>query len=159
MNMTRHKTYKSLHTLLPPLLAFFSILGYNLPACSPIPIYFQRYIAHLALLATEYEWAAVFEYHTYFFNRRRNEMLLGNYNNWGEPEAALMTTYVYQHRKQPVVPAKAAKKVTPSPSSSSTSDPCRNFNAGKCETPCAWKRQHICAVPNCGKEHPATQHK
>ncbi|KAJ7641623.1 hypothetical protein FB45DRAFT_1125566 [Roridomyces roridus] len=64
MNMTRHKAYKNLNSVLLPLNTFFAILTAHLPTRSAATVYFYRYANHLATLAAEYEWPAVLEYHT-----------------------------------------------------------------------------------------------
>ncbi|KAJ7783462.1 hypothetical protein DFH07DRAFT_726930 [Mycena maculata] len=156
MNMSKHKAYKTLNSILLPLNTYFSILTvhtHGAPAA-----FFHRHTAHLVTLASEYEWLAVLEYHTLFFNRRRGDMLEGLYTTWGAPDLALLALSVYPHRKQiPVGSAsKSQGKRTTSPSGDAT---CRNYNAGKCDSPCAWKRAHVCSSPGCGKDHPLTQHK
>ncbi|KAJ7847207.1 hypothetical protein B0H13DRAFT_1646174, partial [Mycena leptocephala] len=50
-----------------------------------ISSYFFSYLTHIETLATEYEWAAVLEYHMLFFNRRRTEMQAGLYTAWSSP--------------------------------------------------------------------------
>ncbi|KAJ7125401.1 hypothetical protein C8R44DRAFT_582610, partial [Mycena epipterygia] len=89
MNVSRHKSYKTLNSVLFPLHNYFAILTAHLPARSASPVYFYRYLTHLGTLATEYEWAAVFEYHTLFFNRRRGDMLAGLYDGWGTSDIGL----------------------------------------------------------------------
>ncbi|KAJ7623665.1 hypothetical protein FB45DRAFT_689011, partial [Roridomyces roridus] len=100
MNMTRHKAYKNLNSVLLPLNTFFAILMAHLPTRSAATVYFYRYANHLATLAADYEWPAVLEYHTLFFNRRRGEMLAGSYDGWGTSDVGLLSLYVYAHRKQ-----------------------------------------------------------
>ncbi|KAJ7753669.1 hypothetical protein DFH07DRAFT_744320 [Mycena maculata] len=157
MNVSRHKAYKVLSSILFPLHTYFTILTAHLPARTAATVYFYRYLTHLATLASEYEWATVLEYHTLFVNRRRNDMLAGSYDGWGASDIGLLSSHVYPHRKQISLSPKGAGSTKKSPSPSS--EPCRNFNAGKCESPCAWKRPHTCLAPGCGKEHPFTQHK
>ncbi|KAJ7877813.1 hypothetical protein B0H13DRAFT_1631505, partial [Mycena leptocephala] len=154
MNASRHKAYKNLNSVVFPLHTFFAILTAHLPARSAAVVYFYHYLTHLSTLATEYEWATVLEYHTLFFNRRRNDMLTGSYDGWGASDIGLLSSHVYPHCKQISVTSKSTKKPPSSPT-----EPCRNFNAGKCESPCAWKHPHTCSAPGCGKDHPLTQHK
>ncbi|KAJ7935993.1 hypothetical protein B0H13DRAFT_1589850 [Mycena leptocephala] len=154
MNVSKHKAYKNLNSIVFPMHVYFAILTAHLPR-SAATVYFYRYLSHLTTLATDYEWAAVFEYHTLFFNRRRNDMLAGSYDGWATSDIGLLITYVYPHRKQINPAMKPPKKTT----STTGTEPCRNFNAGKCETPCAWKRPHVCSSPGCGKDHPLTLHK
>ncbi|KAJ7716278.1 hypothetical protein B0H16DRAFT_1476853 [Mycena metata] len=74
-------------------------------------VYFYRYLMHIATLATEYEWPAVFEYHTLFFNRRCNDMLAGEYDGWGSSDIGLLSSHVYPHWKAiSATPAKATSK-------------------------------------------------
>ncbi|KAJ7258775.1 hypothetical protein B0H12DRAFT_999489, partial [Mycena haematopus] len=145
LNASKHKAYKNLNSILVPMTTYFAILTAHLPARTP-PVYFYRYISHLATLAPEYEWAAVLEYHIIFFNRRRSEMARGSYEGWATTDIELLSSFVYPHRKQlnPGSGAKAPKKVT------SGTDACRQFQRRKCESPCAWKRPHVCSSPGCG---------
>ncbi|KAJ6472619.1 hypothetical protein C8R45DRAFT_835798 [Mycena sanguinolenta] len=158
MNMAKHKAYKNLNsvvfpkapTVFFPLHTYFAILTAHLPGRSAATVYFYRYLTHLATLASEYEWAVVLEYHTLFFNRRRGEMLTGSYDGWAVSDVGLLSSYVYPHRKQINVTPKTSKKAA----AATGTEPCRNFNAGKCESPCTWKRPHVCSAPGCGKDHP-----
>ncbi|KAJ7132379.1 hypothetical protein C8R44DRAFT_731059 [Mycena epipterygia] len=77
MNVAKHKAYKNLNSVLFPLHTYFAILTAHLPARTGATAYFYRYLTHLSTLASEYEWAVVLEYHTLYFNRRRNDMLAG----------------------------------------------------------------------------------
>ncbi|KAJ7733398.1 hypothetical protein DFH07DRAFT_682321, partial [Mycena maculata] len=99
MNNSKHKTYKNFNSVTFPLHAYFAILTAHLPNRSVSTVYFYRYLTHIATLATEYEWPAVFEYHTLFFNRRRGDMLAGSYDGWGGSDIGLLSSYVYPHRK------------------------------------------------------------
>jgi hypothetical protein len=154
MDMSKHKSYKNFNSIALPLHTYFAILTAHLPSRTAATVYFYRYLSHLTTLVTEYEWPAVLEYHTLFFNRRRNDMLTGSYEGWATSDIGLLSSYVYPHRKVPNVTSKSSKKAT-----SPATEPCRKFNAGTCSSPCAWKRPHICSSPGCGKEHPLTEHK
>ncbi|KAJ7103132.1 hypothetical protein B0H15DRAFT_756682, partial [Mycena belliarum] len=99
MNVSKHKAYKNLNTIIFPLHNYFAILTAHLPARSAPMVYFYRYLTHISTLATEYEWAAVFEYHSLFFNRRRGDMLAGSYEGWASSDIGLLSSYVYPHRK------------------------------------------------------------
>lgn len=156
MNVSKHKAYKNLISVTFPLHHYFAILTAHLHLAGP-SVYFYRYLTHIETLATEYEWPAVFEYHTLFFNRRRGDMLAGSYDDWGRSDVGLLCSHVYPHRKAINVVAKGPKRSTTNSASGDAA--CRNYNAGKCESPCAWKRAHVCSSPGCGKEHPFTQHK
>ncbi|KAJ6560196.1 hypothetical protein B0H19DRAFT_1146769 [Mycena capillaripes] len=155
MNEPKHKPYKNPNSILSPLHVFFAILAVHLPARSAATVYFYRYLSHLATLATDFEWAAVVDYHTLFFNRRRRDMLAGSYDGWATPDVGLLSAYVFPRRKQTNRAARPPKNTT----STTGTEPCRNCNAEKCETPCAWERLHVCSSPGCGKDHPLTQHK
>ncbi|KAJ6550617.1 hypothetical protein DFH09DRAFT_925855 [Mycena vulgaris] len=155
MNVSRHKAYKNWNSVAFPLHNYFAILTAHLPARSPSAVYFYRYLTHIATLVTEYEWPAVLEYHTLFFNRRRGGMLLGSYEGWGASDIGLLSSHVYPHRKVILVVTKPSGSKRPQ---TSGTEPCRNFNAGKCESPCTWKRAHVCSSPGCGKDHPLSQH-
>ncbi|KAJ7825520.1 hypothetical protein B0H13DRAFT_1547354, partial [Mycena leptocephala] len=110
MNVSKHKAYKNLNSIVFPMHVYFAILTAHLP-CSAATVvktykwflttvYFYRYLSHLTTLATDYEWAAVFEYHTLFFNHRCNDMLAGSYDGWATSDIGLLSTYVYPHWKQ-----------------------------------------------------------
>ncbi|KAF7378022.1 Integrase/recombinase xerD [Mycena sanguinolenta] len=137
LNVSRHKMYKNLSTVKVPLNVYFGILSSHFSARTNATAYFWRYATHLDLLAAEFEWAAVLEYHILFFNRRRTEMLAGSYEGWGQPDSHLLSIHVHPHRKPVTTTTKASKKA-----STTSTEPCRNFNAGKCDSPCAWKRPH-----------------
>ncbi|KAJ7078565.1 hypothetical protein B0H15DRAFT_788808 [Mycena belliarum] len=158
MNVSKHKAYKTLNSVLLPLNTYFSILTVHTKGS--LAAYFARHTAHLVTLASEYEWAAVLEYHTIFFNRRRGDMLEGSYTQWGEPDLALLAQSVFPHRKQISTGSslKGPGKRTNGTGTSTAGDTCRNYNFGRCESPCAWKRMHVCSSPGCGKDHPLTQH-
>ncbi|KAJ7712343.1 hypothetical protein B0H14DRAFT_2167018, partial [Mycena olivaceomarginata] len=147
MNVSKHKAYKNLNSILLPLNTYFGILTAH--ANGTLAAYFHRHTAHLVTLASEYEWVAVLEYHTLFFNRRRGDMLNGDYVSWGTPDLALLALSVYPHRKQ-VQPTSSAKSPAKRTTSGSGDSTCRNYNLGKCDSPCAWKRSHICSSPGCG---------
>ncbi|KAJ6617981.1 hypothetical protein B0H10DRAFT_1670848, partial [Mycena sp. CBHHK59/15] len=98
MNVSKHKAYKTLNSILLPLNTYFGILTVH-AANRALAAYFHRHTAHIVTLASEYEWAAVLEYHTLFFNRRRGDMLEGSYTAWGEPDITLLASIVYPHRK------------------------------------------------------------
>ncbi|KAJ7881461.1 hypothetical protein B0H13DRAFT_1629971 [Mycena leptocephala] len=132
MNMSKHRAYKNIGSILSPLHSYFAILTAHLPTRSAATVYFYWYLTHLFTLAAEYKWAAVLEYHTQFFNQRRNDMLAGSYDGWGASDIGLLSSYVYPHRKQISLTPKGANMKKPP---SSSSEACRNFNLGKCESP------------------------
>lgn len=154
------KDYKVLNSILFPLHTYFAILTAHISNQRTIPLVFFQYLTHLGKLASEYEWPAVLEYHMIFFNRRRTEMIDGNYSAWAVADTPLMSEYVFSHKK--VVLSKSTPKAASSPRvPANSSDPCRNFNAGKCPSAkCPWGRPHTCSA--CGKadhglnEHPKT---
>lgn len=153
LNDSKHKSYKNVNSIVFPLHTYFAILLKHIPASSGrgIAAYFFWYLTHIETLATEYEWAAVLEYHILFFNRRRTEMQNGFYAAWSSPDLTLLSTHVYPHRKA-ITPSKSAsaKRIGPSES-------CRNYNVGKCDkTPCPYGRLHVCST--CGKGHGAHEH-
>ncbi|KAJ6601792.1 hypothetical protein DFH09DRAFT_900325 [Mycena vulgaris] len=159
MNVSKHKAYKNLNSIIFPLNNYFGILTAHLAANKIIApcVYFYRYLTHITALATEYEWPAVFEYHTLFFNRRRGDMITGSYEGWGASDIGLLSSHIYPHRKQ--IHIASSSKGPKRPASSGSAEPCRNYNLGKCASPCAWNRAHTCSSPGCGKDHPLTLHK
>ncbi|KAF7981494.1 hypothetical protein HWV62_33037 [Athelia sp. TMB] len=140
------KEYKSLNSVSIPLSVYFSILCQAAPASAlaDISVDFLWYQAHLLKLSTDYEWPAVLAYHTDFFNTRRREMSDGRYDGWGRVDTDLHAEHLMDRRKHTPTATKAGtpfakKPVTPRPTGS---DPCRNFNIGRCLTsPCPWGRR------------------
>ncbi|KAJ7808444.1 hypothetical protein B0H14DRAFT_2380583, partial [Mycena olivaceomarginata] len=155
MGSTKLWIYKTLNLVTFPLHVYFAILGTHLRTVAP-SVYFWHYITHIESFALEYEWSAVFEYHTLFFDLRQEDMLSGLYSNWGLPDPNLLCIHVYPFKKAVQV---AKPPSTKRPATSAGGEACRNFNAGKCDTPCAYKHPHICSAPSCRKDHPFTQHK
>lgn len=151
------KEYKTAFSVLVPLNHYFSILGFHLPKTDTVPFVFHQYMAHLIELVAIYEWSAVYDYHSVFFNRRRAEMSAGNYSGWGAPASDLLDKHVYGHRKP--TPAKSSRTPGAGRSPSNPSEVCRKFNDGKClTTPCPWGRPHTCST--CGKaDHGRHSHK
>jgi hypothetical protein len=153
LNDSKHKSYKNANSIVFPLHTYFAILLEHIPASSSrgIAAYFFWYLTHIETLATEYEWAAVLEYHILFFNRRRTEMQSGFYTAWSSPDLTLLSTHVYPHRKSAIAVSKAPS------SKRGQSESCRNYNVGKCDkTPCPYGRLHTCST--CGKAHGAHEH-
>jgi hypothetical protein len=74
-------------------------------------VYFWRYISHIETLVLEYEWPAVLEYHTLFFNQRQEEMQAGVYAHWGSPDPDLLCVHVYPHKKAIQAVTKTAKRL------------------------------------------------
>ncbi|KAF8193563.1 hypothetical protein K438DRAFT_1969468 [Mycena galopus ATCC 62051] len=98
MGFTKLRTYKTLNSVTFPLHVYFAILGAHLRSVAP-SVYFWPYITHIESLALEYEWSAVFEYHTLFFDLRQEDMLGWLYNNWGSPDANLLCVHIYPFKK------------------------------------------------------------
>ncbi|KAG6893381.1 hypothetical protein C0992_010225 [Termitomyces sp. T32_za158] len=146
------KEYKTPFAVLIPLQTYFDILAYHTNDAAATSSFF-RYTAHLVKLVAEYEWAAVYDYHAIFFNRRRAEMAAGDYSQWGRWDNDLLSEHVYAHRKAAPSKAKASKPAA------NPNEACRKFNDGRCTTsPCPWGRPHACAT--CGKpDHGKHQHK
>ena len=67
---------------------------------------FYCYTAHLLKLVAEYEWTAIYDYHTIFFNRRRVEMAAGDYSLW---DNVTMMSWSMVHRYWKVTPSKQGK--------------------------------------------------
>ncbi|KNZ71541.1 hypothetical protein J132_08633 [Termitomyces sp. J132] len=150
------KEYKNPFSVIVPLQRYFNVLGFHLPKSNDVPFVFYEYTAHLMELIAEFEWSAVFQYHSVFFNCRRSEMATGDYSGWGIPATDLLSKHVYAYRK--AMPGKQPRTAGNMRTSSPT-DVCRKYNEGKCTvTPCPWGRPHSCAT--CGKMgHGKHQHK
>ncbi|KAJ7846549.1 hypothetical protein B0H13DRAFT_1459511, partial [Mycena leptocephala] len=87
LNDSKHKSYKNLNSIIFPLHTYFAILLEHIPTSS-------RHGISSYFFPTEYEWAAVLEYHMLFFNRRRTEMQAGLYTAWSSPDLTLLSTHV-----------------------------------------------------------------
>lgn len=96
---SKFRAYSSLDCVTIPLHNYFAILlAHNLDVHA-LPVYLFSYLTHLQMLAADYDWEAVLEYHTLFFNRRAREMEEnGDYSAWGNPDVFLLCTHVYPHR-------------------------------------------------------------
>ncbi|KAJ7107272.1 hypothetical protein C8R43DRAFT_905807 [Mycena crocata] len=96
---SQSEEYSTLDSVIFPLHNYFAILLVHNPKAQRLPVYLLSYLTHLQSLAADYEWDAVLEYHTLFFNRRSREMEeSGDYSAWSGPDIALLCTSVYPHR-------------------------------------------------------------
>ncbi|KAG6825530.1 hypothetical protein H0H87_009318 [Tephrocybe sp. NHM501043] len=150
------KEYKTPFSIIISLQHYFRVLSFHVNNAAITDVFYQ-YTAHLLELIAEYEWHAVFNYHSVFFNRRRAEMAAGEYSHWLLPATDLLSKHVYAYRKP--ASTKSSKQATGSRTLSNPGDACRNFNEGKCMTnPCPWGRLHACST--CKKtDHGKHQHK
>ncbi|KAH0589537.1 hypothetical protein H2248_005274 [Termitomyces sp. 'cryptogamus'] len=148
------REYKNPFSILIPLTTYFKVLAFHVNNNAATDAFWD-YSAHLLKLVAEYEWHAVYAYHSIFFNRRRAEMAAGDYSRWGQSENGLLAEHVYGHRKPN--PSKQAKNTATT--RSNPAEACRKFNDGKClNMPCPWGRPHTCS--SCGKsDHSKLQHK
>lgn len=129
------KEYKSPFSVVILLQTYFRILAFHVNDALASD-HLWMYTEQLLELIVEYEWSAVFAYHSVFFNHCRAEMASGDYSQWGRRDSDLLSRHVYAHRK--ATPAKnkpnSSTCTPPNPN-----DPCRKFNDGKCPvTPCPW---------------------
>ncbi|KAL0572189.1 hypothetical protein V5O48_009771 [Marasmius crinis-equi] len=151
-NDSAFKEYKSLSAVAVPLSTYFLIILTHAEAAgrvSTIAIDFFHYNAHLVKIASEYEWSAVVGYHMAFFNKRRREMQAGDYSGWGRVDLDLRGEYIYNAARLSTA-SKPSKKPSSTSLPSNRSEPCRNFNTGKCSSsPCPYGRPHTCTT--CGK--------
>ena len=84
-----------LNSLISPLCIYFTILSTFFNEEPSIPQVFFQYLKELRHIAAEFEWGAVFEYHTIFFNRCVDAMReYHNFSAWGVPDIQLMSFYV-----------------------------------------------------------------
>ncbi|KAJ3897953.1 hypothetical protein F5879DRAFT_765614, partial [Lentinula edodes] len=81
--------FPTLESLLPHLLAYFSVLASCLHTSGNPSASFTfmnrtySYTASLVEMASQFEWSHVLEYHTLYMNKRQHEMRRGNYSGWG----------------------------------------------------------------------------
>ncbi|KAG6867237.1 hypothetical protein C0993_005336, partial [Termitomyces sp. T159_Od127] len=146
------KEYKTPFSIIIPLQMYFDILAFHVNNASATSLFFC-YTTHLVKLIAEYEWTAMYDYHTVFFNCRRAEMAAGDFSQWGKWDNDLLSEHVYAYQKSaPSKPAKAKAVSNPN-------EACRKYNDGCCTTtPCSWGWPHTCTT--CGKtDHGKHQHK
>jgi hypothetical protein len=155
------KDYKSFDALYSPLVRYFQILSAHITPrdrTMTVPFVFFQFLIHLQKIQHDYEWTAVLEYVTIFFNRRRMEMMEhGDYSRWALPDAGLMAEHVFAHKKAIIKASSSSKGLAPSRNSTPTV--CRNWNSGKCTTTgtCPSGRLHVCS--SCGKaDHSLADH-
>ena len=84
---------------------YFNILAFHVNSATATGA-FYCYTAHLLKLVAEYEWTAIYYYHTIFFNRRRVEMAAGDYSQW---DNVTMMSWSMVHRYWKVTPSKQGK--------------------------------------------------
>ncbi|GLB42544.1 hypothetical protein LshimejAT787_1105590 [Lyophyllum shimeji] len=150
-NDTALREYKTPNSILIPLQTYFNILvqhahAHHFGRAADVAFGFFRYSAHLTQVASEYEWHAVVPYHMAFFAKRRREMIDGDYSGWGRVDMELRGEHLYADRTRKASPKLSlSRRATPS----NPTDPCRNFNTGKCTAEkCPWGRPHRCT--KCG---------
>ncbi|KAG6828092.1 hypothetical protein H0H87_002962 [Tephrocybe sp. NHM501043] len=151
------KEYKNPNSTIISLQIYFSILQAHITdQWANIASQFFSYNVHLLKIASEYEWAAVLDYHMEFFNMWHTEMMDKLYSGWGTVDAALMAEHVLGcHKPMATKPAKANMPQT----LANPSDSCRKFNKGRCTgTTCPWNRPHTCITCS-SKDHGKHQHK
>lgn len=153
-----YPTYSYVHQ---PLSTYFIILLRSVPDkyVKIVGTATVRYLAQLQKLNDEYEWPAVLRYHMAFFQRRRREMLRGDYGHWGVRDGELFDEHLAGHRRQKAS-APTPSGTALSPRKNTSAEVCRLFNAGTCNTPCKFGRIHRCNVNGCTSEaHGASTHK
>lgn len=111
-NLSEYRWYlTSPDRVLRPLLLYFSVLTRHAhdvrqADAALLSINFMLYTAHLATLAVQYEWDAVMRYHMISFNRRREEMLRGDFTGWARrdrEDVDLMELFLFGHEKGGIV--------------------------------------------------------
>ena len=76
-----------LNSVISPLCIYFTILSTFFNEEPSIPQVFFQYLKELQHIAAEFEWGAVFEYHTIFFNRCVDAMReYHDFSAWGVPD-------------------------------------------------------------------------
>ncbi|KAG6830779.1 hypothetical protein H0H87_007123 [Tephrocybe sp. NHM501043] len=123
------KEYKTPFSVIIPLQHYFRILSFHVNNGAVTGVFYQ-YQAHLLKLIAEYEWFAVFNYHSVFFNRPRAEMAAGDFSNWALPATDLLSEHVYAHRKSTAV--KGNKSASAARTTTNSGKVCKKFNEGKC---------------------------
>ncbi|KAJ3906880.1 hypothetical protein F5879DRAFT_768121, partial [Lentinula edodes] len=81
--------FPTLESLLPHLLAYFSVLASCARTSGKPDILFTlmnasySYTESLVEMTTQFEWSDVLEYHIQYMNKRQKEMRRGIYSGWG----------------------------------------------------------------------------
>ena len=89
------KAHHLLNSVISPLCIYFTILSTFFNEEPSIPQVFFQYLKELQHIAAEFEWGAVFEYHTIFFNRCVDAMReYHDFSAWGVPDIQLMSFYI-----------------------------------------------------------------
>ncbi|KAG5640373.1 hypothetical protein DXG03_008886 [Asterophora parasitica] len=88
------KDYKMPNSVIILLHTYFAILSAHIPNQHTVPLIFFQYLSHLQELASEYEWATVFTYHSIFFNCQQAEMMAGNYLEWANQDTVLFSKHI-----------------------------------------------------------------
>ncbi|KAJ7761687.1 hypothetical protein B0H16DRAFT_1205780, partial [Mycena metata] len=95
----KFREYSTLDSIIIPLHNYFAILMAHHPEAHGLPVFLMSYLTQLQLLAADYDWHAVLQYHTLFFNRRIREMEAnGSFSAWSAPDVGLLCTDIYPHR-------------------------------------------------------------
>ena len=90
-----NQAHHLLNSLISPLCIYFTILSTFFNEEPSIPQVFFQYLKELQHIAAEFEWGAVFEYHTIFFNRCIDAMReCHDFSAWGVPDIQLMSFYI-----------------------------------------------------------------
>ncbi|KAF8580808.1 hypothetical protein K439DRAFT_1318376, partial [Ramaria rubella] len=95
------KDYPSFCSLFNPLTVYFKILqlfviaSANVPAIHQVVFGCSEYTRILYQIYTQYEWAAVLQYHFLFHNCHLAEMHEGDYSGWQAMDAELASLYLY----------------------------------------------------------------
>ncbi|KAF8586068.1 hypothetical protein K439DRAFT_1305821, partial [Ramaria rubella] len=95
------KDYPSFCSLFDPLTVYFEILQFfiissaNIPAIHQVVFGCSEYMRILYQLYTQYEWAAILQYHFLFHNHRLAEMCKGDFSKWHAMDTELALLYLY----------------------------------------------------------------
>ncbi|KAJ7736154.1 hypothetical protein B0H16DRAFT_1234429, partial [Mycena metata] len=88
---SRSTEYSTLDTVTVPLHNYFAILLVHNAHIRGLPAYLFSYLTQLQTLATQYDWDAVLQYHTLFFNRRLRDMEEDrDFSGWSNHDTPLL---------------------------------------------------------------------
>lgn len=140
------KEFKNYASLSIPLSLFFQILVTSAPPTVnrvDLSRHTLQYMQRLAQFSLDFEWNAVLNYHTAFFNRCRKEMLNDDWTVWGTVDHDLKGDHLFNRQKVMQPKTSSGKKIASTGIAPGTTI-CNKFNQGTCSTPCHWNRQHTC---------------
>ncbi|KAJ8692237.1 hypothetical protein PTI98_009568 [Pleurotus ostreatus] len=109
------------------------------------------YLKMLNYYSSIYSYKAILDFHMVFHAKRLREMEQGNYSGWGKIDSDAVAEFLQGSITVAQLAASGSGTSSKSKSRSGTSrqeEVCKNFNNGKCASPCRHNRLHKCSSCN-----------